>query len=95
LQKIYILSDPERVADFGISDAGGIQRIGDGLIRMITNTYEVRDFDGINYGDDLSVSKELNLKKFKKTVMESYHQFCSIYSKITGYIWWWRSYDNI
>lgn len=95
LQKIYILSDPEKVADFGISDAGAIQRIGDGLIRMITNTYEVRDFDGINYGDDLSVSKELNLKKFKKTVMESYHQFCSICSKITGYIWWWRSYDNI
>jgi hypothetical protein len=92
LQKIFLLSDPEKVADFGISDAGAIQRIGDGLLRMITNQYEVRDFDGINYGEDLSVSVELNLKKFKKAVMEAYHQFCSIYSKITGYIWWWRAY---
>ena len=94
LQQIFLLSDPEKVADFGISDAGSIKRIGDGLIRMITNQYEVKDFDGINYSEDFSVSTQLNLKKFKNAIREAYHQFCSIYSKITGYIWWWKSYDN-
>lgn len=90
LQKIFQLADVEKVADFGISDAGSIQRIGEGLIRMITNIDEIRDFDGINYGDDLAVDKMLNLKKIQRVIQNAYPQYSSIYSRINGYIWWWK-----
>ncbi len=104
LQQIYKLSDPEKVADFGIVDAGSIQRIGawndpgfndkqlkQGMIRFITNIDEIIDFDGINYGPDNAVNVQNGLKKIQKTVRKSYPQFCSIYSRITGYIWWWKN----
>lgn len=90
LQKIFQLADVEKVADFGISDAGSIQRIGEGMIRMITNIDEIRDFDGINYGDDLAVNNSLNLKKIQNVVQNAYPQFCSLYSRITGYLFWWK-----
>lgn len=90
LQLIFQLSDPEKVADFGIMDAGSIKRVGEGQIRFIDNLDEIRDFDGINYGPDLAVTKN-GLKKIQRTIRSSYPQYCSIYSRVTGYIWWWKN----
>ncbi|MCP3683503.1 MAG: DUF3383 domain-containing protein [bacterium] len=91
LQKIFQLDDPEKVADFGIMDSGSIRRIGEGLLRMVTNLDQIIDFDGINYGPDLAVDNKLGMKKIQKTVRAAYPQYCSIYSRLTGYIWWWKN----
>jgi hypothetical protein len=92
LQKIFELNDPEKVADFGIASKGGIFRIGKGVIRIVTNLFEVLDFDGFNYGQDLTVDKD-GLKMFQKAIKDAVQVFVSLYSRATGYLLWFRR-DN-
>ena len=64
------------------------------MIRMMTNRDEIRDFDGINYGPDITVDPNSQHKKCKEAVKKAYKQFGSIYSRDTGYIVWWVNKDG-
>lgn len=88
LQKIFQLNDPEKVADFGMSNAGSKCKIGKGVIRFVTNLNEVIDFDGFNYGEDLTTDKE-GLRKFRNAIRKSVKRYASVYSRETGYLLWW------
>jgi len=94
LQLIFQLRDMERVADFGLADTGTIARVGESQIRFMTNRDEIRDFDGIDYGPDLSVDTQSQHKKIKEALKKAYKQFVSIYSRDTGYILWWVRKDG-
>jgi hypothetical protein len=88
-QEIRKIFDPQKRADFGISHKSAVKAVNDEMVRIITNTIEIRDFNGIDFGQDLITSDE-GLKRMVYALRKAYKHFCMVYSKITGFVIWWK-----
>jgi len=89
-QLIPIISSLDKIANIGLGNWGSVQFIEDDLIRFVTNTGEVRDFNGREFGPDLTTDKETGEPKFQKAIKDAYKQFTSLYTRELGYLLWWK-----
>lgn len=96
-QKIFILSGVERVSKVGLISYGSLDWIDDDWVRFITNTGEMRDFNGLEfktsyYGDtlDYAEDRQRGLGRFGKALKRAYKEFNAIYARGVGFISWWK-----
>ena len=96
-QIIFILPGVDRLSKVGLIGYGGLDYIDDEWIRFVTNTGEVRDFNGIQFktgidGEpvDYSDDRATGLGRFKKVIQKAYKQFNAIYGRGVGWILWWK-----
>ena len=97
-QKIFILPGMEKISEVGLINYGAAEFIDDDWLRMITNTQEIRDFNGLEFrrdstGEsvDYSVDKRLNLGRMKFALKRASRVFNTISGRNgLGWIVWWR-----
>jgi hypothetical protein len=96
-QQVFVLSGMEKVASVGLISYGSLDWIDDDLVRFITNTGELRDFNGIQFrlnsrgrADDYSEDSVQGLGRFKKALQRAYKEFNSKYARGVGFITWWQ-----
>jgi hypothetical protein len=100
-QKIFILSGMEQISKIGIISYGSMDWIDDEWIRFITNTGELRDFNGLQFrmgpdGDaqDYAEDRARGLGRFSKALKKAYKEFNSIYARGVGFIQWWKNIED-
>jgi len=94
-QLISIISNVDKVANVGLSNYGSIQYIAgengeEDMIRFVTNTLQIRDFNGTALGPDLTTNPQTGDWKMVKAMAGSHPQFTSIFSRLNGYLLWWK-----
>ena len=89
-QLIFVLSGVDKIANTGLSNWGSVERIDDDWIKFVTNTGEIRAFNGRDFGPDETTDPEKGKDKMVRAMQDAYKQFTAIYSRFTGYILWWR-----
>lgn len=89
-QKIWQLAGMEKRADFGIADHGSVSPVGKDLIRFVTSTLEVVEFDGLNYSPDICVDQNSGLKRWTRALEKSLPIFAGICSRVTAHVLWWK-----
>jgi hypothetical protein len=97
-QKIWILPGADRVSEVGLINYGAAEFIDDDWLRMITNTGEIRDFNGLEFRRDStgepvdhSIDKVRNLGRMKFALKKAYKVFNTISGRNgLGWIVWWR-----
>jgi hypothetical protein len=97
LQKIFILPGVDRVSSVGLINYGSLDWINDEWVRLVTNTGEMRDFNGLQFreyapGDpvDYAEDRKTGLGRFANALQAAYKVFNSKYAKGVGFIEWWR-----
>jgi hypothetical protein len=88
-QEIRKLFGLQEVAKFGIPNKSAVRRVNDDPVRVVTSTGEIRDFDGISFGPNL-IRNQDGLSRMSRAVDKSYKYFCMIYSRLTGFVIWWK-----
>jgi hypothetical protein len=93
LQILFQLPIITKRASFGISDYGSVHSIDDDVVRLVSNSHEVVDFDGWDIRQrDITVAETAlgTLGRWKKALENSLPIFASISSRVTGSIIWWK-----
>jgi len=90
-QIIPTLQSLDKIASIGLANWGSISFIEDDWIKFITNTGEVRNFNGREFGPDETADQNSGEPKFKKAIENAHNQFTSIYLRLIGYLAWWRA----
>ncbi len=89
-QKVWQIAVFEKRADVGMMDHGSIWQIGRDLVRFVTNTHEVMDFNGWDFVQgDITVDAQLGLKRWARALSRSHPIFAAIYTRVTGFVLWW------
>jgi len=89
-QIISIPSGLDKVANFG-SAIGSVQFVNDNWVKFITNTNEVRTFNGEEFGLNEASNDETGQDKCVKALQSAFPFFTSIYSRLLGYLSWWKA----
>jgi hypothetical protein len=95
-QKIWILASPDKMASIGLISYGSLDWIDDDWVRFITNTGEMRDFNGLQFREDeygpvdYSEDRATGLGRFKLALKRAYRDFNAKYSRGVGFVLWWR-----
>ena len=84
------ISGMDKIADIGISNWGSIAFIEDDLIEFVTNTSELRKFNGREFSPDETIDNETGEPRFQKAIQNAYKQFTAIYTRLIGYLLWWK-----
>jgi len=94
-QNIFVLPGMEKVASVGLISYGSLDWVDDDWVRFVTNTQEIRDFNGIQFrmgaseAMDYTEERSLGLGRMKKALDKSFKEFNAKYAKGLGYILWW------
>ena len=96
-QLIIILSGMEKISKVGLISYGSLDWVDDEWVRFITNTGEMRDFNGLQFREagngepmDYAEDRARGLGRFSKALKKAYKEFNSIYARGVGFISWWR-----
>ncbi|GAG38193.1 unnamed protein product, partial [marine sediment metagenome] len=90
-QIIPVIQSLDKIASIGLANWGSITFIEDDWIKFVTNTGEVRNFNGRQFGPDETADQETGEPKFKKAIENAHNQFTAIYLRLIGYLAWWRA----
>lgn len=96
-QKIWILSGIERISKIGLISYGGMDWIDDDWVRLITNTGELRDFNGVQFrssatGEPVDYANDTvnGLGRFSNAIKKAYKSFSTKYARGVGFVMWWK-----
>lgn len=89
-QQVYSVSGLDKVSDRGLGHRGGIANIGEDVIRFVTNTNEIVDFDGAQIMDSISDDKTTGYGRMRKALKAAHPEFASIATQDSGYMLWWK-----
>ena len=88
-QMIAVLGGMNRLG-IGIDNPGSVKQISAESVRVVTNENEIRDFNGLEFSDNILVNTETNQTTMKNALGDALRQFAAIASHVNGYIIWWK-----